>query len=78
MSNTITTSAPTFTFSNDADTGFFSNGDQIMITSGGRAVKTNYKKVHVARRRNAKKLSRPAVWKIVNTSPTTLTVTIDP
>jgi len=83
MSNTITTTAttsPTFTFTSDSDTGFFSSDDQISIVAGGAANKQidNYKKVHVARRRHAKKLSRPATWTIANMSTTVLTVTIDP
>jgi len=84
MSNTTTTTAttnPTITFGTDADTGFYSSGDQITIVAGGVGANKqidNYKKVHVARRRQAKKFSRPATWTISNMSPTVLTVTIDP
>jgi len=82
MSNTITTtSSPTLSFGSDADTGFWSSSsDQITIIAGGDTKKqiNNYKKVHVARRRQAKKLSRPAMWTISTMSPTVLTVTQDP
>lgn len=82
MSNTITTttSSPTLTFADDSDTGMWSSsGDLITITAGGaKKPPENYKKVHVARRRQAKKLGKPMVWGITNASPTTLTITQDP
>lgn len=74
--NTITTTTnPTLTFTGDADTGIWSSGDFIKITTDGTTKKqiNNYKKVHVARRRHAKQ-NRPGIWRITDVSATTLTV----
>lgn len=81
MNNTITTtSSPTITFGSDADTGFYTTGDLILVAGGADGKHLdNYKKVHVARRRQAKKASRPVIWRledVINT--TTLTVSRDP
>lgn len=70
MSNTITTTttaaSPVITFANDPDTGMaWSSGDQLTIVAGGAPnKKIDYKKVHVARRRQAKKLARPEIWRL--------------
>lgn len=87
MSNTTTTSC-TLTFG-DSDTGWAKDDliwitdgakdDLIWSTDGTKATaatnkKTDYKKVHVARRRLAKKLARPEIYKITNLSSTSLTV----
>lgn len=68
MSNTTTTttSSPSITFADDPDTGIgWSSDDLIIIARGGdRKPLENYKKVHVARRRQAKKLGRPEIWRL--------------
>lgn len=68
MSNTITTTSNPMFVPNmtDTDTGMgWSKGDQITIVAGGVVIKQidNHKKVHVARRRQAKKLSRQVDWR---------------
>lgn len=76
MSNTTTTTSSTLTFG-DPDTGMgWTKDDLILITDGTKATnkKTDYKKVHVARRRLAKKLARPEIYKITNLSSTSLTI----
>lgn len=83
MSNTTTTSNPMFVPSmTDTDTGMgWIKGDQITIVAGGKTAKQidNYKKVHVARRRHAKKLIRTEAWRLEDIlSPTTFTASRNP
>lgn len=48
---------PVFSFAADGDTKFHQSSSSTMIISvGGSTPKTDYKKVHVARRRQAKKI----------------------
>ena len=52
------TTQPTLSFG-DGDTGFYQDSrDEIRIVAGGMKAPKNYKKVHVARRRLAKKRYR--------------------
>lgn len=69
--------ASAITFSSDPNTGMgFKVGDTIMI-SGQREDRSNridYKKVHVARRRQSKGKIKPVIYEIDHVSATTMTV----